>query len=80
MDSNNVFQFYDELHSCLVAYGIYGVKVYVQNVLKTIGSSFGGKVALTSQYQQALYTSISHNSPDNGCIACMSHGTYALYL
>ena len=48
MNPKNVFQFYDELHNYLDAYGIDGVKVDVQNVLETVGSGFGGRVALTS--------------------------------
>lgn len=80
MNPKNVSQFYDELHSYLAASGIDGVKVDVQNVLETLGSGFGGRVALTSQYQQALEASIAQNFPDNGCIACMSHGTDALYF
>ena len=51
MNPKNVFQFYDELHSYLAASGIDGVKVDVQNVLTIVGNGFGGRVALTSQYQ-----------------------------
>lgn len=80
VNPKSVFQFYDELHNYLAASGVDGVKVDVQSVLETVGSGFGGRVALTSQYQQALEASIAQNFPDNGCIACMSHGTDALYL
>ncbi|KAK4369945.1 hypothetical protein RND71_009420 [Anisodus tanguticus] len=39
----------------------------------------GGRVELTKQYHQALDASVARNFPDNGCIACMSHSTDALY-
>ncbi|RDX89608.1 putative galactinol--sucrose galactosyltransferase 6, partial [Mucuna pruriens] len=74
-----VFAFYDQLHSYLASAGIDGVKVDVQCVLETLGAGLGGRVELTRQYHQALDASISRNFPDNGCIACMSHSTDALY-
>eukprot|EP01018_Ginkgo_biloba_P014618 Gb_25111 [translate_table: standard] len=74
-----VFKFYNELHGYLAAAGIDGVKVDVQCILETLGAGLGGRVALTSQYHQALDSSVAQNFPDNGCIACMSHNTDALY-
>ncbi|CAH9076162.1 unnamed protein product [Cuscuta epithymum] len=61
-------KFYDDMHSYLASAGIDGVKVDVQCILE-----------ITNQYHQALDSSISKNFPDNGIIACMSHGTDALY-
>ncbi|XP_057834078.1 probable galactinol--sucrose galactosyltransferase 6 isoform X2 [Cryptomeria japonica] len=74
-----VFEFYNELHSYLAAAGVDGVKVDVQCILETLGAGLGGRVALTSQYHKALDASIARNFADNGCIACMSHNTDALY-
>ncbi|KAI7728561.1 hypothetical protein M8C21_001079 [Ambrosia artemisiifolia] len=79
MDPKKVFKFYDNLHGYLAAAGVDGVKVDVQSILETLGSGLGGRVALTQQYHQALDASIARNFPDNGCIACMSHNTDALY-
>ncbi|KAF7806428.1 putative galactinol--sucrose galactosyltransferase 6 [Senna tora] len=79
VNPKKVFKFYDELHSYLAGAGIDGVKVDVQCILETLGSGLGGRVELTRQYHQALDASIARNFPDNGCIACMSHNTDALY-
>ncbi|KAK3039995.1 hypothetical protein RJ639_027185 [Escallonia herrerae] len=59
--------------------GVDGVKVDGQCVLETLGAGLGGRVELTRQYHQALDASVARNFPDNGCIACMSHNTDALY-
>jgi len=79
VDPKKVFQFYNELHTYLAAAGIDGVKVDVQCILETLGAGLGGRVALTNQYHKALDASVASNFPDNGCIACMSHNTDALY-
>lgn len=79
VNPKNVFNFYDRLHSYLASAGIDGVKVDVQCILETLGGGLGGRVELTRQYHQALDASIARNFPDNGCIACMSHNTDALY-
>ncbi|CAD5180362.1 unnamed protein product [Musa acuminata subsp. malaccensis] len=75
----SVYKFYNELHRYLAAAGIDGVKVDVQCILETLGAGHGGRVELTRQYHRALDASIAKNFPDNGCIACMSHNTDALY-
>ncbi|KAL4589817.1 hypothetical protein LXL04_002727 [Taraxacum kok-saghyz] len=79
MNPKKVFKFYDELHSYLADAGVDGVKVDVQCILETLGTGFGGRVALTSQYHRALDASIARNFPDNGSIDCMSHNTDSLY-
>ncbi|KAK7388636.1 hypothetical protein VNO78_23458 [Psophocarpus tetragonolobus] len=79
VNPDKVFTFYDQLHSYLSSAGVDGVKVDVQCILETLGGGLGGRVQLTKQYHQALDASISRNFPDNGCIACMSHNTDALY-
>lgn len=79
MNPKNVYKFYNELHSYLASAGIDGVKVDVQCILETLGAGLGGRVELTRQYHQALDASVARNFPDNGCIACMSHNTDALY-
>lgn len=79
VNPKNVFEFYNELHSYLAAAGIDGVKVDVQSILETLGAGLGGRVALTRAYHQALDESVALNFPDNGCIACMSLNTDALY-
>ncbi|CAN1178320.1 Probable galactinol--sucrose galactosyltransferase 6 [Linum perenne] len=79
VNPKNVYNFYNELHSYLAEAGVDGVKVDVQCILETLGRGLGGRVELTRQYHQALDASVSRNFPDNGCIACMSHNTDALY-
>jgi raffinose synthase len=79
VNPKNVYRFYNELHSYLAAAGIDGVKVDVQCILETLGAGLGGRVELTRQYHQALDASVARNFLDNGCIACMSHNTDALY-
>ncbi|ERN17987.1 hypothetical protein AMTR_s00046p00128780, partial [Amborella trichopoda] len=79
VNPKNVYQFYNELHSYLAEAGIDGVKVDAQCILETLGVGLGGRVQLTRQYHQALDASVARNFPDNGCIACMSHNTDALY-
>lgn len=79
VNPKNVYKFYNELHSYLACAGIDGVKVDVQCILETLGAGLGGRVELTRQYHQALDASVARNFPDNGCIACMSHNTDALY-
>jgi len=80
VNPKNVYKFYNELHSYLAAAAIDGVKVDIQCFLETLGAGLGGRVELTRQYHhQALDASIARNFLDNGCIACMSHNTDALY-
>ncbi|XP_057537413.1 probable galactinol--sucrose galactosyltransferase 6 isoform X2 [Amaranthus tricolor] len=79
VNPRSVYKFYNDLHSYLASNGIDGVKVDVQCILETLGAGLGGRVELTRQYHQALDASVARNFPDNGCIACMSHNTDALY-
>lgn len=79
VNPKSVYKFYNDLHSYLASNGIDGVKVDVQCILETLATGFGGRVELTRQYHQALDASVARNFPDNGCIACMSHNTDALY-
>ncbi|PSS13875.1 Galactinol--sucrose galactosyltransferase [Actinidia chinensis var. chinensis] len=79
VNPKNVYKFYNELHSYLASAGVDGVKVDVQCILETLGAGLGGRVELTRKYHQALDQSVARNFPDNGCIACMSHNTDALY-
>ncbi|KAK4575511.1 hypothetical protein RGQ29_026463 [Quercus rubra] len=79
VNPENVFNFYNELHSYLASAGIDGVKVDVQNILETLGAGHGGRVKLARKYHQALEASISRNFHDNGIISSMSHNTDGLY-
>ncbi|KAL2249468.1 UNVERIFIED_CONTAM: putative galactinol--sucrose galactosyltransferase 6 [Sesamum indicum] len=79
VNPQNVYKFYNELHSYLTSAGVDGVKVDAQCILETLGAGHGGRVELTKQYHQALDASIARNFPDNGCIACMSHNLESLY-
>ncbi|KAK9715162.1 hypothetical protein RND81_06G146800 [Saponaria officinalis] len=79
MNPKSVYKFYNDLHKYLASNGIDGVKVDVQCILETLGAGLGGRVEVTRQYHQALDASVARNFPDNGCIACMSHNTDALY-
>ncbi|KAH7688526.1 raffinose synthase protein [Dioscorea alata] len=79
VNPKRVYKFYNDLHSYLALAGVDGVKVDVQCVLETLGTGLGGRVELTRKFHQALDASVAKNFPDNGCIACMSHNTDALY-
>ncbi|KAJ8768234.1 hypothetical protein K2173_021174 [Erythroxylum novogranatense] len=79
VNPKGVYKFYNEMHNYLASAGIDGLKVDVQSILETVGGGLGGRVELTRQYHQALDASVARNFPDNGCIACMSHNTDALY-
>ncbi|GAB4832824.1 Probable galactinol--sucrose galactosyltransferase 6 [Ancistrocladus abbreviatus] len=79
MNPKSVYKFYNDLHSYLAANGIDGVKVDAQCILETLGAGLGGRVEVTRQYHQALDASVARSFSDNGCIACMSHNTDALY-
>ncbi|XP_068635738.1 probable galactinol--sucrose galactosyltransferase 6 [Aristolochia californica] len=79
VNPKQVYRFYNELHGYLAAAGVDGVKVDVQCILETLGAGLGGRVQVTRHYHQALDVSVAKNFPDNGCIACMSHNTDALY-
>ncbi|GAB2289183.1 Probable galactinol--sucrose galactosyltransferase 6 [Dionaea muscipula] len=79
VNPKNAYKFFSDLHSYLAGNGIDGVKVDVQCILETLGAGLGGRVEITRQYHQALDASVARNFPDNGCIACMSHNTDALY-
>jgi len=79
VNPDQVFSFYNELHSYLASAGIDGVKVDVQNILEALGAGHGGRVLLARKYQQALEASIARNFRDNSIISCMSHNTDNLY-
>ncbi|MCD7466470.1 putative galactinol--sucrose galactosyltransferase 6 [Datura stramonium] len=79
VNPKSAYKFYNEMHSYLASAGVDGLKVDVQCILETLGGGLGGRVELTKQYHQALDASVARNFPDNGCIACMSHNTDALY-
>ncbi|KAK1295360.1 putative galactinol--sucrose galactosyltransferase 2 [Acorus calamus] len=65
IDPSKIYNFYNDLHSYLRDKGVDGVKVDVQNLIETLGSGYGGRVALTKQYQQALEESVAKNFTDN---------------
>lgn len=65
IDPRRVHDFYDDLHSYLAKCGADGVKVDIQNTLETLGQGYGGRVALTRQYQEALEQSIARNFKEN---------------
>ncbi|KAF0891668.1 hypothetical protein E2562_010886 [Oryza meyeriana var. granulata] len=74
-----LYDFYNDQHSYLSSVGVDGVKVDVQNVMETLGKGFGGRVALTRKYQQALEESIAPNFKGNNLICCMSHNTDSIF-
>ncbi|CAA2972149.1 probable galactinol--sucrose galactosyltransferase 6 [Olea europaea var. sylvestris] len=79
VNPKNAYKFYNDLHSHLASAGIDGVKVDGQCLLETLGTGLGGRVQLTSQYQQAIDASVAKNFPDNECIACRSHNIDSFY-
>ncbi|KAI4365008.1 hypothetical protein MLD38_021033 [Melastoma candidum] len=79
IDPAQISQFYDDLHGYLVAQGVDGVKVDVQNILETLATDLGGRVSLTKQFQEALEKSIADNFQDNSIICCMGQSTDTIY-
>ncbi|XP_004975984.2 probable galactinol--sucrose galactosyltransferase 2 [Setaria italica] len=79
IDPDKIFEFYSDQHSYLSSVGVDGVKVDVQNVLETLGHGFGGRVAVTQKYQQALEESIAQNFKRNNLICCMSHNSDCIF-
>jgi hypothetical protein len=79
IDPQNIFEFYNDLHSYLASSGVDGVKVDVQNLIETLGSGYGGRVSLTRRYQEALEESIARNFKNNNLICCMSHNSDSIY-
>uniref|UniRef100_A0A0A9BIS3 Galactinol--sucrose galactosyltransferase n=1 Tax=Arundo donax TaxID=35708 RepID=A0A0A9BIS3_ARUDO len=79
IDPAKIYEFYNDQHSYLSSVGVDGVKVDVQNMLETLGHGFGGRVALTQQYQQALEESIARNFKANNLICCMSHNSDSIF-
>ncbi|WOG83160.1 hypothetical protein DCAR_0102334 [Daucus carota subsp. sativus] len=79
IDPSKIVEFYDDLHSYLVSQNVDGVKVDVQNILETVATGLGGRVALTRQFQQALEQSIAKNFQDNSIICCMGQSTDSMY-
>lgn len=79
VDPDKIYEFYNDQHSYLSSVGVDGVKVDVQNVLETLGRGFGGRVAVTRKYQQALEESIAQNFKTNNLICCMSHNSDSIF-
>ncbi|XP_064961648.1 probable galactinol--sucrose galactosyltransferase 2 [Musa acuminata AAA Group] len=79
VDPEKAFDFYDDLHSYLMSQNIDGVKVDVQNILETIGTSHGGRVSLAHRFHEALEKSIAKNFQDNSIICCMAQSTDSIY-
>nr|CAB3484883.1 unnamed protein product [Digitaria exilis] len=79
VDPDKIYEFYNDQHSYLSTAGVDGVKVDVQNVLETLGHGFGGRVAVTQKFQQALEESIAQNFKRNNLICCMSHNSDSIF-
>lgn len=79
IDPDKIYEFYNDQHSYLSSVGVDGVKVDVQNLLETLGRGFGGRVAVTQKYQQALEESIAQNFKGNNLICCMSHNSDSIF-
>ncbi|KAL9266268.1 putative galactinol--sucrose galactosyltransferase 2, partial [Drosera capensis] len=79
IDPEKIYDFYIDQHSFLASIGDDGVKVDVQNVIETVGSGYGGRVALSKEYQYALEESVAKNFKENNLICCMSHSSDNIY-
>ncbi|KAL9273211.1 putative galactinol--sucrose galactosyltransferase 2 [Drosera capensis] len=75
IDPEKIYDFYIDQHSFLASIGDDGVKVDVQNVIETVGSGYGGRVALGKEYQYALEESVAKNFKESNLICCMSHSS-----
>ena len=79
IEPSRIHAFYEDLHSYLASCGVDGVKVDIQNILETLGSGYGGRVALIRQYQEALEESVLKNFKANNLICSMSMNTEWIY-
>ncbi|PIN22494.1 Galactinol--sucrose galactosyltransferase [Handroanthus impetiginosus] len=76
IDPECIYDFYNDLHSYLASCG---AEVDIQNVVKSLGSGYGGRVTLTKKYQEALEESILKNFKDNNLICSMSQNIDSFY-
>ncbi|MCO5613082.1 hypothetical protein L7F22_067356 [Adiantum nelumboides] len=67
----NIFKFYNRLHSYLDQSGVSGVKIDVIQVLEMLGENYGGRVQLSKAYCDGLSESIRKNLGGNRVIASM---------
>ncbi|PON72348.1 Glycosyl hydrolase [Parasponia andersonii] len=79
IEPSRIREFYEDLHGYLASCSVDGVKVDVQNILETLGSGYGGRVALIRQYQEALEESVIKNFRANNLICSMSMNTERIY-
>ncbi|KZV41917.1 hypothetical protein F511_11339 [Dorcoceras hygrometricum] len=79
VDPEKVHDFYNDMHSYLASCGVDGVKVDVQNLLETLGSTHGGRVSVTKKYHEALDESVEKNFGENNLICCMCHNTDSIF-
>ncbi|XP_075503723.1 putative galactinol--sucrose galactosyltransferase 2 [Primulina tabacum] len=79
VNPEKVNDFYNDMHSYLASCGVDGVKVDVQNLLETLGSTHGGRVSITKKYHEALDESMKKNFGENNLICCMSHNTDSIF-
>lgn len=79
VDPEKVNDFYNDMHSYLASCGVDGVKVDVQNLLETLGSTHGGRVSITKKYHEALDVSVEKNFGENNLICCMCHNTDSVF-
>lgn len=80
IDPSKIRSFYDDFHSYLASCGVDGVKVDVQDILEMLGAGYGGRVALTRQYQEALEESVVKNFRANNLINFLHESKHRVYL
>ncbi|KAI4365962.1 hypothetical protein MLD38_021895 [Melastoma candidum] len=76
---SKIIYFFNDLHSYLADCGVDRVKVYVQNVLETLGNGNGGRVPLTRVYQKVLELFIKNNFKNNNIICSTCHNMDSIY-
>jgi len=75
---SQIAKFYDDYHSRLQAQGVDGVKVDTQSMLEGVAAGFGGRVAVTRAYREALEASVAKhfNGRLINCMACSMETFY----
>ncbi|KAI6682812.1 hypothetical protein NL676_028725 [Syzygium grande] len=79
IEPSRIHDFHNDFHRYLTSCSVDGVKVDDQNLLETLGSGYGGRVALTREFLGALEESVINNFKDISLISSMCMSTDYLY-
>jgi len=74
----DIGKFYNDYHRRLKDQGVDGVKVDNQSMIEGVAAGFGGRVAMTRAYRQALEASVARHF-DGRLINCMANAMETYY-